>query len=55
MEELGTLTFTAQNKLNSSDIPMSGWFLPSTGQWILALNGMGYTWDGATFGNAKTS
>ncbi|MBR3067405.1 MAG: hypothetical protein IKG77_06660 [Prevotella sp.] len=40
------------DKINSSDIPMSGWFLPSTGQWILALNGMGYTWDGATFGNA---
>ncbi len=49
MEELGTLTFTAQNKLNSSDIPMSGWFLPCTGQWMLALKGVGVEFQNDKF------
>lgn len=37
-----------ETKMDAGTVNFSEWFLPSVGQWILALEGMGLTWDGAT-------
>jgi len=36
-------------KLENDDANFSPWFIPSVGQWILALKGLGFEWTGEAF------